>query len=577
MNVVDPRVNLNALAPLQRVLHDGCLHDIRCLLQHVELAQPPVPLLFAWQRVELALMFRAHVLHVAKPVIDQAELVVAQRREDAAASVVTADDDVPHAQDIDRELNRREAVEVGVHDDIGHVAMDEHLAGKQPDDLIRRHAAVGAADPKILRLLLPREPAEKPGVFPHHLARPRAIVRKEMFEVVHAAGNLIAAGGIPARGQRNSSADVMLAMLQTVEPDLQITPRLALTARYIFAFITVGFALVLDMMFSPELIGHRYAPFIFAIILVAFFGDLGSSLLATLLAIVATNYFDARIEHRVRLDADDLVQLAIFVTIAVSISILTTRRRRAEQQLARANAELRKLDSAKDRFIAAVSHELRTPITVIQGWAQILSQKDGESLRPAAAAAIEQSARAQARLIEDLLDMSRLILDKLQLQRSAVEMADVVREMEEMIRPAAEAKNIEVETRLPPEPCIVDGDAVRLQQILWNLLQNAVKFTPGGGHIALRLAIEGPFARVTVSDDGDGITADLLPFLFDPFRQGDGSASKGGLGLGLAIARQLAAAHGGTIEAHSDGAGRGARFTVRVPLESAALELRSAG
>ena len=369
----------------------------------------------------------------------------------------------------------------------------------------------------------------------------------------------------------------MLAMLQTVEPDLQITPRLAVTARYIFAFVTIGFALVLDMLFSPELVAHRYAPFIFAIILVAFFGDLGSSLLATLLAIVATNYFDARIEHRVRLNADDLVQLAIFVTIAVSISILTTRRRRAERQLARANAELRKLDSAKDRFIAAVSHELRTPITVIQGWAQILSQKDGESMRPAAAAAIEQSARAQARLIEDLLDMSRLILDKLQLKRSAVEMADVVREMEEMIRPAAEAKNIDVETRFPPEPCIVDGDGVRLQQILWNLLQNAVKFTPDGGHIAMRLTIEGRFARVTVSDDGDGITADLLPYLFDPFRQGDGSASKGGLGLGLAIARQLAAAHGGTIEAESEGAGRGARFTVRVPLESAAPALRSAG
>lgn len=359
-------------------------------------------------------------------------------------------------------------------------------------------------------------------------------------------------------------------MLQTSEPDLQITPRLAVTARYVLACVSIGLALALDLIFRPQLEGHRYAPFTFAIILVAFFGDLGSSLLATLLAIVATNYFDSLIEHHVRLDADDLVQLAIFVTIAVSINLLATRRKRAERQLARANAELRKLDSAKDRFIAAVSHELRTPITVIQGWAQLLSQDDGELMRLPAAAAIEQSARAQGRLIEDLLDMSRLVMNKLQLQKARVDLSNVVIDVSEMIRPAAEAKGIDVEVAVPREQCVVDGDPVRLEQILWNLMQNAVKFTLAGGHIAVRLASDGRFARMTVSDDGDGITADLLPHLFDPFRQGDGAASKGGLGLGLAISRQLAAAHDGTIEAESEGAGKGARFTVRIPLGSAA-------
>jgi signal transduction histidine kinase len=364
-------------------------------------------------------------------------------------------------------------------------------------------------------------------------------------------------------------------MLQTSEPDVQITPRLAVTARYLFACVSIGLALGLDLIFKPELATHRYAPFTFAIILVAFFGDLGSSLLATLLAIVATNYSDAMIEHRVRLDADDLVQLAIFVTIALSINLLATRRRRAESELARANAELRKLDSAKDRFIAAVSHELRTPITVIQGWAQILAQKGNEDMRPAAAAAIEQSARAQVRLIEDLLDMSRLTLNKLPLQKSQVDLWRLVMDTTEMIRPAAEAKKIDVKTELAGAECVVDGDPVRLEQILWNLMQNAVKFTSAGGHIEVRLASDGRFARVTVSDDGDGITADLLPHLFDPFRQGDGASSKGGLGLGLAISQQLAAAHGGTIEAESEGAGKGARFTVKIPLESAAPELRS--
>ncbi len=331
-----------------------------------------------------------------------------------------------------------------------------------------------------------------------------------------------------------------------------------------------------DLLFSPQLEAHRYAPFIFAIILVAFFGDLGSSLTATFLAIVATNYSDALIEHRVRLDADDVVQLAIFVTIAVSINVLAMRRRRAETQLARANAELRKLDSAKDRFIAAVSHELRTPITVIQGWAQILSEKDGDLMRTTAAAAIEQSARAQARLVEDLLDISRLMLNKLELRRSPIDISDIVIDVAEMIRPAAEAKNIDVKVTAPREGCIVDADPMRLQQILWNLIQNAIKFTPDGGHVGVRLDREAGFARVTVSDDGDGIAADLLPHLFDPFRQGDGAASKGGLGLGLAIAQQLTVAHGGAIEAQSAGRAKGARFTVRLPLESAARELRFA-
>ena len=349
-----------------------------------------------------------------------------------------------------------------------------------------------------------------------------------------------------------------------------LNTKLNAAARYAFAFVAIGAALGVDLIFSPLLEAHRYAPFIFAIILVAFLGDLGSSLAATLLAIIASNYFDARIEHRIRLDADDLVQLAIFVTIAVSISVLTSR-------LARANAELRKLDSAKDRFIAAVSHELRTPITVIQGWAQILSASDGETMRPAAAAAIEQSARAQARLVEDLLDMSRLMLSKLQLRRAPVNVSDAVNETAEMIRPAAEAKNIDVRITVPRDGYIVDADPMRLQQILWNLIQNAVKFTPAGGHVGVRLDREGPSVRVTVSDDGDGIPPDLLPHLFDAFRQGDGAASKGGLGLGLAIARQLAIAHGGTIEAQSDGAAKGAQFILRLPLESARRESRSAG
>jgi len=323
--------------------------------------------------------------------------------------------------------------------------------------------------------------------------------------------------------------------------------------RYAFAFAVIAMALALDLIFRPALETHRYAPFIFAIILIAFRGDLGASLFATLLAIVATDYFEAVVEHHIRLDADDVAQLAIFVSIAVSISVLTSR-------LAKANEDLR-------RFIAVVSHELRAPIAVIQGWAQILSQSDGEAMRPAAAAAIEQSARAQSRLIEDLLDASRLLLGKMPLQKSAVPIEQIVREAAEMIRLSADEKGINVDIEMTGQSCIVAGDSLRLQQVFLNLLQNAVKFTPARGHIDVRVERNGENAYVTVADDGDGIAPEALPHLFDPFRQGDGAASKGGLGLGLAIARELVRAHGGTIKAESAGPHKGAKFTVRLPLQ----------
>ncbi|HJT16162.1 MAG TPA: HAMP domain-containing sensor histidine kinase, partial [Thermoanaerobaculia bacterium] len=271
-------------------------------------------------------------------------------------------------------------------------------------------------------------------------------------------------------------------MLQADEPGVTISlPLKTRTARYALAVSAIAAAFGIDAGFSSAMEAHRYAPFIFAIILVSFFTDRSTALFATLLAIVATNYSDFLVEHRLRLDIDDVVQTAIFATIAMSINILTTR-------LAKANAELRELDRSKDRFIAAISHELRTPVTVIMGWAGILRDNDGEQFRQAAAAAIEQSARAQARLIEDLLDMTRLILGKMHLQIAPVALAAVVNQAAEMIRPAAEEKSISLHVSLPDQPCVVRGDAVRLQQICWNLLQNAVKFTPAWGRVSIELA-----------------------------------------------------------------------------------------
>lgn len=350
-------------------------------------------------------------------------------------------------------------------------------------------------------------------------------------------------------------------MLQAGEPAVSISlPLKTSLGRIALAVIAVGAAFAIDVGFSSEMEAHRYAPFVFAIILVSFFADRSTSLLVTLLAVIATNYSDYLFEHRLRIDSDDVVQTAIFVTIAMSINILSTRLRRA-------NADLHAFDRAKDRFIAAISHELRTPATVIIGWAQILREDNAEEFRRVAADAIEQSARAQARLIEDLLDMNRLLLGKMHLQIEPVPLGSIVREAAEMIHPAAEAKSLSLEVSVPDERCVVRGDPVRLQQICWNLLQNAVKFTPAKGRVAIELTCHGRVAEIRVTDSGDGIDADILPGIFEPFRQGNGAEEKGGLGLGLAIVRELVIAHRGTIEAQSEGAGKGARFVVRLPRE----------
>lgn len=337
-------------------------------------------------------------------------------------------------------------------------------------------------------------------------------------------------------------------------------------ALYALPFATVGAALLLNVLFRDQLQPHRYAPFVFAIIITAFVGGVGPSLVGTAAAIFATNYFDYLVEGQLRLDADDFVQLLIFTTIALSISFLTTRRKRAEYALQQANSELRELDRAKDQFIATVSHELRTPMTVILGWAAILRQEKDDQLRETAAAAIEQSVRAQSRLIEDLLDMSRLTLGKLRLDSGPVGMASIVQQTVDMIRPEAEARRIPVSVTLPRDPCVIRGDQLRLQQICWNLLSNAVKFTPEGGDIEVRLSRDDHAVEVSISDNGDGIPGDLLPRIFEPFRQGKGATAKGGLGLGLAIVKELVTMHRGTIEAQSDGSGKGARFTVHLPV-----------
>ncbi|MBN3947850.1 MAG: response regulator [Nostoc sp.] len=237
------------------------------------------------------------------------------------------------------------------------------------------------------------------------------------------------------------------------------------------------------------------------------------------------------------------------------------------EQLARAEAEA--ANRIKDEFLAVLSHELRSPLNPILGWAKLLqSRKFDEKALKKALQTIERNAKLQAQLIEDLLDVSRILQGKLNLNMIPVNLASTIEATMETVRLAAEAKAIQIEMMLDRTVGKVLGDSARLQQVLWNLLLNAVKFTPTGGQVNVRLECIDAQAQITVSDTGKGIDPDFLPHVFDYFRQGDSTTTRkfGGLGLGLAIARHLVEMHGGTVGAQSLGEDKGASFTVSLPL-----------
>ena len=231
---------------------------------------------------------------------------------------------------------------------------------------------------------------------------------------------------------------------------------------------------------------------------------------------------------------------------------------------------------SKDEFLAVVSHELRSPLNAILGYAALLryGRMDAEEVKHAVEV-IERSGKAQAHLIDDLLDTARIISGKLRLVVGPVDPASVIEESVQTIRPAAEAKGVSLGADLPTEIGQITGDPARLQQIVWNLLSNAIKFTPQGGRVEARLERVDPHIRITVSDTGKGISDDFLPYVFDRFHQSDTSSVRrhGGLGLGLALAKYLVELHGGTIEADSAGEGQGAIFKVTLPVRAVATPI----
>ena len=223
----------------------------------------------------------------------------------------------------------------------------------------------------------------------------------------------------------------------------------------------------------------------------------------------------------------------------------------------------------KDEFLATVSHELRTPLTAILGWSRLLEGGSlDDSTMQQAVETIWRNAKAQAQIVDDILDVSRIITGNLYLDLHPVEVVPVVENAINVVRPTADAKGIKIETFFDSPPAMISGDANRLQQVVWNLLSNAVKFTNSGGRVCVKVAQSGGAVEVSVSDTGQGISKEFLPYVFDRFRQADSTTTRqhGGLGLGLAIARHLVEIHGGTIRAESQGENSGASFTIRLPL-----------
>jgi signal transduction histidine kinase len=241
----------------------------------------------------------------------------------------------------------------------------------------------------------------------------------------------------------------------------------------------------------------------------------------------------------------------------------------AREREARAEAEA--ANRAKDEFLAVVSHELRTPLNAMLGWMRLL--RNGTlppERRVQALETVERNALAQKKLVEDILDVSRVISGNLSLTMSALEIAPSVQMAVEAVRPAADAKALELRVRVAKDIPVIEGDADRFQQMVWNLLSNAVKFTPRGGRVVLDVSCEGPGVAICVSDTGEGIAPVFLPYIFERFRQGDTGTTRqhGGLGLGLAIVKHLAELHGGSVEARSEGRGMGATFVLRLPTVS---------
>jgi signal transduction histidine kinase len=322
----------------------------------------------------------------------------------------------------------------------------------------------------------------------------------------------------------------------------------------------------------------NYGTFYLAVVVSSLYCGLAWGVASTALSALAAAVVLPPFGKFVVEDLNDLAGMLLFLTVCGVIVWLCDRVRNAQQvaevaaeerqrlltREKEARAEAERLNHAKDDFLAAVSHELRTPLQSILGWSELLREgpADPDDVK-LATASIERSVRMQTQLINDLLDLSRIVMGKLRLEPRPTSLDDVVQAAVETVLPAAAAKQVRIEVESDGVGAVL-GDPDRLQQVVWNLLTNAIKFTSSGGVITAQVWQRGEYVEVKVSDNGDGISPDLLPSIFNRFEQGEARRGEG-LGLGLSIAKELVELHGGTITASSRGKGQGAEFCARFP------------
>jgi signal transduction histidine kinase len=331
------------------------------------------------------------------------------------------------------------------------------------------------------------------------------------------------------------------------------------------AALLVCAAVVVSRLLDPYMTPQISPPYFLAVMFAAIAGGQGPGLFATALSSLAIGYFDLGSAGTLQLGVDDVIRLTVFTLAALVIGSVSAARKNAEERLMVAVDELALVDRKKDEFIAAISHELRTPLTSVLGWARVLREHELDpEARRLAIESIHRSAETQAMLVDDLLEASRIVLRKMELNLEPVEVSHVVEDAIETVRPLAVEKLIAIEPALEPH-ILASVDRHRLKQVLWNLLSNAVKFSDERGRIEITLRAEGEDFVVQVADWGAGIDRELLPRIFDRFTQGPSGASKGGIGIGLSIARHVVDLHGGRITAESGGPGLGASFRIRMP------------
>src|SRR5262245_38657290 len=315
--------------------------------------------------------------------------------------------------------------------------------------------------------------------------------------------------------------------------------------------------------------------FSLAVTVSAWYGGLGPGLVATLASGLLGDYFFIEPLYTFRLSTHNLadqVELYLFYATGVAISLMGEERLSSREKLRQllisergAREEAQTANRLKDEFLAASSHELRTPLTAIVGWTKILLKDRLDHVKSVQALeTIERNATILSRLIDDLLDISRIMSGRLQIHSETVSLTAVIEAAADMIRPAADAKGVQLYLALKPAAYQVMGDSTRLQQVVWNLLSNSIKFTPPAGWVDVTLDRVGSNARITVRDTGKGISPEFLPYVFDRFQQE--SNKFGGMGLGMAITKNLVERHGGTIEVYSAGEGQGTKFKVFIPL-----------